>query len=408
MKRLHFFFAIFIIAAALLLLASCFGNVQERRQWTVSFDTEGGTAVPEQTVDDGARIQKPEDPTKPGYTFSGWTCFGESWSFLNHVVTENLTLNANWIPNQYTISVEGKQVKTVSYGQSYSLSHPQKEGFTFEGYTLNGSPFPSAGEYNELGNISLEESWKINVYTATFIAFGKEVGKTTFTVNDKTLTGVPQVKHNGLDVAWNYTIELRNMTIISDTVYFGQYEQDTWKEGAEPIEWYILDTKDGNMLLLSKYGLDNVRYKDKYTAVTWETSDSRKWLNETFYDAAFSESEKQKIIYSAVTADRNPATNADPGNDTQDNVFLLSLMEVEKYVKDDSIKNCVVTDYAALHKAHRSAGTKYGWWLTRTPGNDQGHVVAVFDIGGYNHLNEVPCEFNVLRPAVWVKGVSSN
>ena len=127
MKKRKVFFALLITVALPLLLASCLGNVQERRQWTVSFDTDGGTAVLEQTVDDGTRVQKPKDPTKPGYTFDRWTCFGEPWSFLNHTVTENLTLKASWITNQYTITISGGQVWSVSCGQSYSLPIPQKE-----------------------------------------------------------------------------------------------------------------------------------------------------------------------------------------------------------------------------------------------------------------------------------------
>lgn len=39
---------------------------------TVSFNTDGGTAIPDQTVRNGATAEKPDDPTKSGYTFGGW------------------------------------------------------------------------------------------------------------------------------------------------------------------------------------------------------------------------------------------------------------------------------------------------------------------------------------------------
>lgn len=39
---------------------------------TVSFDTDGGTAIPDQSVRVGAKAEKPADPTKEGYTFGGW------------------------------------------------------------------------------------------------------------------------------------------------------------------------------------------------------------------------------------------------------------------------------------------------------------------------------------------------
>ena len=39
---------------------------------TVTFDTDGGTAIPDQQVRVGATAEKPEDPTKSGFTFDGW------------------------------------------------------------------------------------------------------------------------------------------------------------------------------------------------------------------------------------------------------------------------------------------------------------------------------------------------
>lgn len=39
---------------------------------TVTFDTDGGTAIPDQSVRVGATAEKPADPTKEGYTFDGW------------------------------------------------------------------------------------------------------------------------------------------------------------------------------------------------------------------------------------------------------------------------------------------------------------------------------------------------
>lgn len=39
---------------------------------TATFDTDGGTAIPAQTVRSGAKVEEPADPTKSGYTFGGW------------------------------------------------------------------------------------------------------------------------------------------------------------------------------------------------------------------------------------------------------------------------------------------------------------------------------------------------
>lgn len=391
------------------LVAVCFVSCGEnaKKTWIVSFDTDGGSSIPVQLVKDGARIQKPEDPTRDGYTFAGWTLFDEDWSFVNNSVTENLTLKAVWTPNTYTIwfddSIESIPVITVTFGANYALHGLNREGYTFKGYYYNDEIFPLQGDYTVPEDVHLKVRWELKEYKATFVAFGNKVGETTFTINDKTLKDVPNFIYNGFEVAWDYKLEYRDITITSDTVYFGSYEQDNTTAQAERIEWYILDSKDGNALLLSKKGLDNVKYRDTWIPTTWETSDSRKWLNDTFYSMAFSSVEKDRIVLTNVSADKSPLTDVDPGKDTSDKVFLLSASEVQRYLINDGRLYCPVTEYAASHGAHKSYGTGYGWWLTRTPGRNQQYVIAVFDTGDLYGLNEVSSQFNVLRPAVWVK-----
>ena len=79
---------------------------------------------------------------------------------------------------------------------------------------------------------------------------------------------------------------------IGDYVTFGTYEQDNNESnGAEEIEWQVLDKKDGKVLLLSKYALDCKQYNAEWEYVTWETCTLRSWLNEEFYKTAFTSKE---------------------------------------------------------------------------------------------------------------------
>ena len=64
---------------------------------TVTFDTDGGSAVASKTVEKGEKVQKPEDPKKDGYVFDGWYVDDEKWSFIGYVVTDDITLTAKWI-----------------------------------------------------------------------------------------------------------------------------------------------------------------------------------------------------------------------------------------------------------------------------------------------------------------------
>lgn len=62
----------------------------------VTFDSAGGSPVETQQVEHGEKIIKPANPTRPGYTFIEWTYEGETWSFIGYVVTQDMTLTANW------------------------------------------------------------------------------------------------------------------------------------------------------------------------------------------------------------------------------------------------------------------------------------------------------------------------
>ena len=74
----------------------------------------------------------------------------------------------------------------------------------------------------------------------------------------------------------------------------------------EDIEWLVLETKDGKVLVISKFALDCKQYNMTYTDVTWETCSLRKWLNSSFLDAAFSSEEKAMIPMVTVAAEKYP------------------------------------------------------------------------------------------------------
>ena len=83
-------------------------------------------------------------------------------------------------------------------------------------------------------------------------------------------------------------------------VVFGCFEQDNNQEnGAEPIEWIVLDYDRNNQqaLLLSRKILTHgtISLNIYNLTVDWENSQARTWLNNTFWDSAFSDEEKGMI-----------------------------------------------------------------------------------------------------------------
>jgi hypothetical protein len=215
----------------------------------------------------------------------------------------------------------------------------------------------------------------------------------------------------------------------------GRYEQDNKPEnGPEPIEWMVLARDGDRVLVISRYILDCVRYDEEYRRVTWKTCTLRAWLNGEFLDSAFDAEEQLLIPTTHVTADPNPKFDVDPGEDTEDKLFLLSIPEAEVYFHPDpctippvyeSVKPwekiiqqyqanpstlyCKPTAYAAARGNIPRGGVFKGatsWWL-RAPGmrassaalaDSYGLVApwgALVNCDGVTRLPGV-------RPAMWI------
>ena len=67
--------------------------------YTVSFDTDGGTEIPSQTIEEGGKVTKPADSTKTGYTFDNWyttDSFETIFDFENTTITSDTTIYAHF------------------------------------------------------------------------------------------------------------------------------------------------------------------------------------------------------------------------------------------------------------------------------------------------------------------------
>lgn len=193
-----------------------------------------------------------------------------------------------------------------------------------------------------------------------------------------------------------------------DKVLFGLYEQDgNTSNGKEIIEWQVLDEKDGRALVISKYALDAKLYNESRESVTWEQCSLRTWLNGDFLQAAFSADAQARIVESVVPAHRNPNYETDPGNDTRDKVFLLSIDEAEKYFANGAARTCQPTAYTISNKVFKSWDTDDCYWLLRSSGRDQETVALVFsggavNTGGYFVDGGVDHARGAVRPALWI------
>ena len=139
----------------------------EINQYTITFDTVGGSTVASITQDYGTPITAPADPTREGYTFIGW-----DKEIPSTMPAENVTVTAKWVVNQYTITFDtagGSAVASITqdYGTAIAApADPTREGYTFIGWD-KAIPATMPAE-----NMIITANWKVNQYTITFDSNG--------------------------------------------------------------------------------------------------------------------------------------------------------------------------------------------------------------------------------------------
>ena len=194
---------------------------------------------------------------------------------------------------------------------------------------------------------------------------------------------------------------------VGNYVIFGNYPQTNDGNDNSPIEWLVLESDRETALLISRYALDCKPYNTEFVDTTWEQCTLRGWLNNAFYNRAFSTEEKQYILQSDVSADKNPEYSTNPGNATKDNVFLLSIVEANKYFKSDDARKCAPTDYAIQQGAYASdsykvEGRRACWWWLRSPGYYSNIAALVLTDGSINY-GSVDLSSGAVRPCVRVR-----
>ena len=135
----------------------------EINQYTITFDTNGGSEIAPITQDYGTEITAPDNPTRKGYTFRGW-----DKEIPKTMPAENITVKAQWEINQYTITFDtngGSEIAPITqdYGTEITApDNPTRKGYTFKGWDKE------IPETMPAENITVKAQWEINQYTITF------------------------------------------------------------------------------------------------------------------------------------------------------------------------------------------------------------------------------------------------
>ena len=165
-------------------------------QYTITFDTNGGSEITPITQDYGTAITAPASPTREGYTFIGW-----DKAIPATMPAENMTITAKWKVNQYTITFDsngGSEIAPITqdYGTAITApADPTREGYTFIGWdkaipaTMPAEDLTITAQWRDIavptGEIKIAENgWKSFLNTITFRLFFKDTQMVTVTAAD--------------------------------------------------------------------------------------------------------------------------------------------------------------------------------------------------------------------------------
>ena len=129
--------------------------VWNANQYTITFDTNGGSEIAPITQDYGTEITAPDNPTRKGYTFKGW-----DKEIPETMPAENITVKAQWEINQYTITFDtngGSEIAPITqdYGTEITApDNPTRKGYTFKGW------HKEIPETMPAENITITARWK--------------------------------------------------------------------------------------------------------------------------------------------------------------------------------------------------------------------------------------------------------
>ena len=242
---------------------------------TVTFDSNGGTDVSALTVENGSTYtaaQKPEDPVKNGYAFTGWytdedCTVAYDWDAL---VTEPITLYAGWTEATVVYYVDGQAASFTGSKTVADVTIPTKDGYTFNGwYSDAGCTVPVENTAAITNGMRLYSGWTEITVPVTVTVDGKE---TVFNKGTTVSQIVKPTKEGYTFSGWYSdaacTSEISDTTVLTAgmTVYAG------WIQNSTPAAETIKITVDGKEMTFdagTKVSQIEVSVKDGYSFDGW-------------------------------------------------------------------------------------------------------------------------------------------
>jgi uncharacterized repeat protein (TIGR02543 family) len=263
--------------------------------YTVSYTSNGGTAVTSQSVVYNTQTTAPTAPTKTGNTFAGWyTEAGLTTAFVfTTAITADITLYAKWTINNYTVSFSsngGSSVtsQSVAYNtQTTAPTAPTKSGSTFSGWYIDAgltTPFAFANAITT--DTTLYAKWTLNNYTVIYTSNGgSTVGSQSVAYNTATTAPTAPTKSGNTFAGWFSDISLANAFAFTTSITANTTLYAKWTV-IPPTTYSVSFTSNGGSAVSNQTVTEN-------TTATAPTAPTRTgytfagWFSDTALTAAF-------------------------------------------------------------------------------------------------------------------------
>lgn len=200
--------------------------------YTITYKIDGEVFKTE-SVEYGSAITPPEAPAREGYTFE-WIDVPETMPAHDVTITGTFTVNKY----KLTYMVDGEEYKTseVEYGTTIiAEDEPMKEGYTFSGWSEIPETMPAK-------DVVITGSFAINSYTITYMIDG-EVFKTETIEYGSTITPPSAPDREGYTFEW---IDVPETMPAKDITIEGSYTSGigvVYTEEGGDVKWYTIDGK---------------------------------------------------------------------------------------------------------------------------------------------------------------------
>ncbi len=353
--------------------------------YTVTFDQNGGTGGTESaTVNYGKNMPTATAPTKSASEFKGY--YDEDGvkyydSQMNSVrtfdKTETLVLTAKWeIVWAYT-----DETKTSIYFGFYPQTKVTDE-------TLISSLNALAGEKPTSDSLGKWSSYRYYLnYVESDYMFYIDIdcdNDGSYDYRGVCITALRPELNTRTGVSTYDSYQYANG-------YTGFRTRETYWFKYEPIKWNILTEADGYATVLADLAIDSQNFDYEANNVyssNYAESTIRAWLNDTFYNTAFTAMQKELI--QTVTVDNgdegywnSTEVTATPCDDTEDKIWLLSYQEAMEI--DYSKRKKQSSDYAKCQginaNVYNETYNGYSSWWLRSPQDDDRYALSITEGG---------------------------